>query len=67
MTLNQGDAADFEGGPFDAAFVDLREPWLYLDHLRSLLDATGAPRRLHRTHCRNQVSECPPDAAAGVR
>ena len=56
VTLNQGDAADFEGGPFDAAFVDLREPWLYLDHLRSLLD-DGAPAAFI-VPTANQVSEC---------
>lgn len=31
------DVVDFEGQEFDAAFVDLREPWLYMERVRTFL------------------------------
>ena len=56
VTLRHADAADFEDGPFDAAFIDLREPWLYMEHLRALL-CGGAPIGFI-VPTTNQVSEC---------
>ena len=56
VTLQQADAADFEGGPFDAAFIDVREPWLYMERLRTLL-CGGAPVGFI-VPTANQVSEC---------
>lgn len=36
------DVGDFEGQGFDAAFVDLREPWLYLERIHTFIKG-GAP------------------------
>lgn len=35
------DVNDFEGGGFDAAFVDLREPWLFLPRIGSFLKGSA--------------------------
>ena len=40
--VHNTDIDEFVASPFDAAFVDLREPWLHLEKLRSLLRG-GAP------------------------
>jgi tRNA (adenine57-N1/adenine58-N1)-methyltransferase len=49
------DVNDFEGEGFDAAFVDLREPWLYLARIRTFLKG-GAPTGFI-VPTANQVSE----------
>jgi tRNA (adenine57-N1/adenine58-N1)-methyltransferase catalytic subunit len=55
------DIGEFEGetspgnGPFDAAFVDLREPWVYMDRIRSLLRGSAVTGFIVPTA--NQVSE----------
>ena len=41
VDLRYGDLVDCEGEPFDAAFIDVREPWLYLDKVGSLLRPSG--------------------------
>lgn len=38
MTLLNQDVSEYEGGPFDAAFIDVREPWFYLEKMYSLLN-----------------------------
>lgn len=38
MRLLNQDVSDFEDEPFDAAFIDVREPWLHIDKMHSLLD-----------------------------
>lgn len=35
------DVVDFEGGEFDAAFVDVREPWLHIERLHKSLKGSG--------------------------
>jgi tRNA (adenine57-N1/adenine58-N1)-methyltransferase len=40
--VHHADIDEFVADPFDAAFVDLREPWLHVEKLRSLLKG-GAP------------------------
>jgi tRNA (adenine57-N1/adenine58-N1)-methyltransferase catalytic subunit len=42
VELRNTDILDFEGGPFDAAFIDVREPGLLLEKIRGLLRG-GAP------------------------
>jgi tRNA (adenine57-N1/adenine58-N1)-methyltransferase catalytic subunit len=42
VELHNMDVLDFVGGPFDAAFVDVREPGLFLEKMRGLLKG-GAP------------------------
>jgi tRNA (adenine57-N1/adenine58-N1)-methyltransferase catalytic subunit len=55
------DVLDFEGetasgnGPFDAAFVDLREPWTYMDRIRGLVRGSAVVGFILPTA--NQVSE----------
>ena len=38
MTLLNQDVSEFEDEPFDAAFIDVREPWLHIEKMHSLLD-----------------------------
>jgi len=40
--VHNTDIDEFNADPFDAAFVDLREPWLHVEKLRALLKG-GAP------------------------
>lgn len=56
VTLHHGDAAEFEGREFDAAFVDVREPWLYMERLRTFLRPGAMAGFIVPTA--NQVSEC---------
>jgi len=49
------DVDDFEGGEFDAAFVDLREPWLHLERIRTFLKGSAPIGFIVPTA--NQVSE----------
>jgi tRNA (adenine57-N1/adenine58-N1)-methyltransferase catalytic subunit len=55
IDAHNADVADFEGGPFDAAFVDLREPWLFMDKIASLLKGGAVVAFILPTT--NQVSE----------
>jgi tRNA (adenine57-N1/adenine58-N1)-methyltransferase catalytic subunit len=55
VELHHADVADFEGGPFDAAFVDVREPWLHMNKLGSLL--RGAAGAAFIVPTANQVSD----------
>jgi tRNA (adenine57-N1/adenine58-N1)-methyltransferase len=36
-----GDVAEYEDGGFDAAFIDVREPWMHLDKASELLKGSG--------------------------
>jgi tRNA (adenine57-N1/adenine58-N1)-methyltransferase len=38
MTLLNQDVSEYEDEPFDAAFIDVREPWLHIEKMHSLLD-----------------------------
>jgi tRNA (adenine57-N1/adenine58-N1)-methyltransferase catalytic subunit len=58
IQLHNMDIADFEGGPFDAAFVDLREPWLFMEKISSLLRGGAVAAFIVPTT--NQVSEMLP-------
>jgi len=49
------DVVDFEGREFDAAFVDVREPWLYAERLHASLKGSGLAGFIVPTA--NQVSE----------
>ncbi len=55
VDLRYGDLVDCEGEPFDAAFIDVREPWLYLDKVGSLLRPSGMIGIIVPTA--NQISE----------
>jgi tRNA (adenine57-N1/adenine58-N1)-methyltransferase catalytic subunit len=55
VDFHNADVADFEGGPFDAAFVDLREPWLFMDKIASLLKGGAVVAFILPTT--NQVSD----------
>jgi len=37
VDLRQGDIIDFDENDFDAAFIDIREPWLILDKVRGFI------------------------------
>jgi tRNA (adenine57-N1/adenine58-N1)-methyltransferase catalytic subunit len=50
----EGEASTING-PFDAAFVDLREPWMYMDRIRGLLKGSAVIGFIVPTA--NQVSE----------
>jgi tRNA (adenine57-N1/adenine58-N1)-methyltransferase catalytic subunit len=39
--LHCGDVMEYENGGFDAVFIDVREPWLYLDKASELLKNSG--------------------------
>ena len=49
------DVLDFEGREFDAAFVDVREPWLYMERIRAALKGGAVAGFIVPTA--NQVSE----------
>jgi tRNA (adenine57-N1/adenine58-N1)-methyltransferase catalytic subunit len=52
------DVTDFEEAAFDAAFVDVREPWLYLDRVAGLMKGSACLGSIVPTA--NQVSETLP-------
>jgi tRNA (adenine57-N1/adenine58-N1)-methyltransferase catalytic subunit len=37
VEMHHEDFANYEGGGFDAAFIDVREPWIYLEKARGLI------------------------------
>lgn len=41
VKLYQGDIMDYGDNNFDAAFIDVREPWVYFDKASSLLKGSG--------------------------
>jgi tRNA (adenine57-N1/adenine58-N1)-methyltransferase len=49
------DATSSGNGPFDAAFVDLREPWIYMERIRGFLKGSAVVGFIVPTA--NQVSE----------
>jgi tRNA (adenine57-N1/adenine58-N1)-methyltransferase len=55
VELRNEDVADFGGTDFDAAFVDLREPWLYVERIRGLVKSGAVTGFIVPTA--NQVSE----------
>jgi tRNA (adenine57-N1/adenine58-N1)-methyltransferase catalytic subunit len=42
VELHHQDISDYEGADFDAVFVDVREPWLYLEKVRGMVKESGA-------------------------
>jgi tRNA (adenine57-N1/adenine58-N1)-methyltransferase len=55
IDLRNSDINDFNDGLFDAAFVDLREPWMFMDKIASLLKGGAVTAFIVPTT--NQVSE----------
>jgi tRNA (adenine57-N1/adenine58-N1)-methyltransferase catalytic subunit len=55
IDLRNSDIHDFNDGLFDAAFVDLREPWMFMDKIASLLK--GGAVTVFIVPTTNQVSE----------
>lgn len=55
IELVNSDVDDFEGADFDAAFVDLREPWLHLARIRTFLKGSAPTGFIVPTA--NQVSD----------
>ena len=55
VELRHQDIDDYDGVPFDAVFVDVREPWLYLSKVRNLLKESGTIGMIVPTA--NQISE----------
>jgi tRNA (adenine57-N1/adenine58-N1)-methyltransferase catalytic subunit len=41
VELHLGDILDYEGPPFDGAFIDVREPWLYCEKVHGLVEGSG--------------------------
>ena len=56
VSLHQDDVTGYEDEEFDAAFIDVREPWLHMEKVRSLLKAGGLLGTIVPTA--NQVSDC---------
>ncbi len=55
VTLNLDDVADYQDEPFDAAFIDVREPWLHLGKASDLLKGSGMLGMIVPTA--NQITE----------
>jgi tRNA (adenine57-N1/adenine58-N1)-methyltransferase len=55
VDLRLGDMAGYNGEPFDAAFIDVREPWLYLERVSLFLRPSGMIGMIVPTA--NQISE----------
>lgn len=55
MRLLNQDVSEFEDEPFDAAFIDVREPWLHIEKMHNLLDPGRVLGAILPTA--NQVSE----------
>jgi tRNA (adenine57-N1/adenine58-N1)-methyltransferase catalytic subunit len=55
VDLHHEDIMDYEGAEFDAAFVDVREPWMYLEKVRGLVKESGTVGMIVPTT--NQVSD----------
>jgi tRNA (adenine57-N1/adenine58-N1)-methyltransferase catalytic subunit len=55
VDLLHGDLLEYEGEGFDAAFIDVREPWLYLEKVRQFLRPSGMLGMIVPTA--NQISE----------
>lgn len=55
VELINGDVSDYSGTDFDAAFIDVREPWLYIDFAHRLMKASGTIGMIVPTT--NQISE----------
>jgi len=53
--LRHGDITDYSGDKFDAAFIDVKEPWLHLTKARSLMKGSGTLGIIVPTA--NQISE----------
>jgi tRNA (adenine57-N1/adenine58-N1)-methyltransferase catalytic subunit len=63
ISLLNKDISDFEDEAFDAAFIDVREPWLYLDHIGTLLKGSAPVGLILPTA--NQVSDTLPSLHKG--
>jgi tRNA (adenine57-N1/adenine58-N1)-methyltransferase catalytic subunit len=55
VELHREDVEDYSNGDFDAVFIDVREPWLFLQKARSLLKESGSIGAIVPTA--NQVSD----------
>jgi len=55
VTLNQSDVSDYQDDSFDAAFIDVREPWEHLGKASSLLKGSGMIGMIVPTA--NQISD----------
>jgi tRNA (adenine57-N1/adenine58-N1)-methyltransferase len=55
VDLRLEDVSDYEGGEFDAAFIDVREPWHFMEKVRGFLKNSGSLGIIVPTT--NQVSE----------
>jgi tRNA (adenine57-N1/adenine58-N1)-methyltransferase catalytic subunit len=55
VDMHHQDILDYEEGGFDAVFVDVREPWMYLRKVRGLLKESGTIGMIVPTT--NQISE----------
>lgn len=42
VELHHGEVSDYDSGEFDAAFIDVREPWLVLSNVRDLVKDSGS-------------------------
>jgi len=54
--LFHGDGTEYNGGEVDAAFIDVREPWLSVDTVRRHLKKSGMLGMIVPTT--NQITEC---------
>jgi tRNA (adenine57-N1/adenine58-N1)-methyltransferase len=55
VILNHGDVADYQDDSFDAAFIDVREPWVHLGKASALLKSSGMLGMIVPTA--NQITE----------
>ncbi len=55
VELHHQEATDYNGGPFDAVFIDVREPWLQLERAKALAKASASFGMIVPTA--NQISE----------
>ncbi|MBA4418468.1 MAG: methyltransferase type 11 [Syntrophus sp. (in: bacteria)] len=55
VEMHNQDIMSFSGEAFDAAFIDVREPWIYLEKVRSFLKESGSVGMIVPTA--NQVSD----------
>jgi tRNA (adenine57-N1/adenine58-N1)-methyltransferase catalytic subunit len=55
VEMRHEDVLDYNGADFDAAFIDVREPWLYFEKVRALMKESGTVGMIVPTA--NQVAE----------
>ncbi len=55
VEMHHKDLMDYDGDDFDAAFIDVREPWLYLERVQGFLKDSGSIGMIVPTA--NQVSD----------